>query len=519
MSPTTNSSNFSLEEKYEKIKEAVLSKRPVLAEILRKFGNKNLYEYAKDYISVYLNPPIKKRQDEFINTFKEEVAKRLGDTVADSAAKQLSSYYYVSTADHHGPICHPFFLNSNLLASAPYFEVEDPLLENVIVLACANVSLNNSSFPRGLLFNSYANGKINTHRLSFLPSNSHSSTVYNFRPYTGEEIKKMKTILRDKVNAKDVHPEEADKINALLDEIYDQPDILNCESFSDQITKTNFTLWQKFFAPSHVEPPNLIYLEQEGLVVQLILKYHLDQDTVINHMFFDPDYDILTNKYFDNVFGAFSLQDKWGTYFFWGVSKDKNYRVPLWKQGDKLVSDDGSFTLELTPKNIRKALEEKQILPSMQLIFTVLCFYYGLKCLGGFNQVNYLTFMKNSYIKMQVDRGNYRSIEVCARAQTKELGGDMAIAYLGGPNGQLVLATGLDLILYGEERTWSDLVDESKQITLSEALGPMMPELYTIVYPEHQRDPALLGVTTEEISRLIKLDKKIKACANINCHA
>lgn len=509
---------MTLEKDFKKLKKKVLEKRPILKQILNKQGGKNLYEYAKDYISVNLNPPLRKRQNEFIETFKKEVAKRLGDEVATSVANQLAQYYYVSTADHHGPICHPFFLNANLMASAPYFEYPDPLLQNVIVLACANVSLNNSSFPRGLIFNSYAKEKIQTHRLSFLPSNAHSSTVYNFRSYTADEIKKMKALLKEKVNAKDVHPEEAEKINALLDEIYNQPEILQSENFSDQITKTNYKLWQKFFAPSKVTPPNLIYMEQESLVVRLILDHHLYEDTTISRIFFYPSYDKILNQYFDGVFGAFSKKNKTGTYLFWGVSKDKNYRVQLWKEGNFLISEDGSFKLELTPDSLKKALEEKQIIPSMMLIFTVLCFYYGLKCLGGFSQVNYLTFMKNAYLKMQVDKGAYRSIEVCARAQTKELGGDLTIAYLGGPNGELVPATGLDLILYGEENTWPELVNESKQITLEEALSPMMPEFYKIIYPEPEREPDLTKITSEDITKLIHLDQKIKACANIKVH-
>ena len=47
--------------------------------------------------------------------------------------------------------------------------------------------------------------------------------------------------------------------------------------------------------------------------------------------------------------------------------------------------------------------------------FFVLSFYYGLKCVGG--QLNQLfNRHENAYIKMNVDRGNYRSIEARARA-------------------------------------------------------------------------------------------------------
>ena len=134
-------SNHDVEKRFLKLKGLVLDQKPVLKEILHKRGNKKLYQYSLDYIEVNVNPPIKQRQDEFLKTFYKEVSTRLGDDVAKNATKQLEKYYYVSTADHLGPISHPFFLNSNLIAIAPYFENKDPLLNNVIVLACARPRL------------------------------------------------------------------------------------------------------------------------------------------------------------------------------------------------------------------------------------------------------------------------------------------------------------------------------------------------------------------------------------------
>ena len=503
-------------EKFEKLVEKVLEKRPVLREIIAKRGKKNLYDYAKDYINVNLNPPIKKRQDELIGTFSAEVERLFGKQIAEEAAHQLAAHYYVSTADHHGPLTHPFFMNSNLLTAAPFFEHSDPLLKNVIVLACGSISLNNSSWPRGLLFNSYAKGKIQTQKLSFFPAKDRLCPVFNYRSFTAEDLARTKSGLKDMVKSGDVQQEEADKIDALLDEIYLRPDVLKLENFSDQITTTNFYLWKKFFGQKYVdEAPNLIYLEQESLVAKLITQYHLYADTIINHLLFDPDYDELVDAHFEGIQGAFDRKENYGTYLFWALPKEGKYRTQMWKEGNKLVTDDGSYSIELKPEIIQKALETKEIIPSMMLSYIVLAFYYGLKCLGGFSQVNYLTFLKNAYIKMNVDRGNYRSIEVCARSQTKEMGGDFTLAFIEGPNGELVPSTGLDLILYGTDQTWPGLIAQSKTISLEEGIFTLMPEFYRILYTEAERDPELLSLTSEDITKLLKLDKKVKACTKI----
>ncbi|MEI7511166.1 MAG: hypothetical protein WCJ84_03350 [Candidatus Peregrinibacteria bacterium] len=505
-----------IEKSFQEIQKKVFKKRPVLEEVIFRNGQKTLFEYAEDYLDVNLNPPILKRQVDFITTFKSEVKRLLGSNVAEAAAKQLAKYYFVSTADHHGPICHPFFINTNIMTMMPYFTHKDTNLDFVIVLSCANISLNNSSFPRGLVFNSFQNGNSKMHRLSFLPSNAHSSTVYNFRAYTSEEIQKVKNVLREKVLNKELNIREKDLITEVLDSTYNTPDALQCENFSDQITKTNFSLWRNFFPYNKVKKPDLIYIEQESLVMKLICDHHLDEDTTISRVLFNKKYDDIIIKYFDGMHGAFSVSEKIGTYLFWGVSDAKNYRVQLWKNGNYLMSDDESTKIELTPESIRVAIEKKQIIPSMMLIFMVLSFYYGLKCLGGFSQINYLTHMKNAYIKMQADLEAYRSIEVCARAQTKELGGDLVIAYLGEKkeNGIVVPATGLDLILYGNENTWEYLMEMTKELTLYEAISPMMPEFYKIIYPEKERDDTLCKVSGPDIAEFLELNKKIKLCAH-----
>jgi len=508
-----------LQAKFEKLVDKVLDKRPVLREIIEKRGDKNLYEYAKDYINVNLNPPIQQRQDELIGTMSEEIQRLLGADVAKSVADQLAAHYYVSTADHHGPVTHPFFINSNLLTSAPFFEHSDPVLQNVIVLACGSVSLNNSSWPRGILFNTYTKGKIQTQKLSFFPAKDRLCPVFNYRSYTKEDIERCKGFLRDMIKSGDVHIEEGTKIEALLDEIYLNPAALDSQDFSEQVTKTNFKLWKKFFGEKYAdEAPNLIYLEMESIVTKLLVKHHLYTDTVMTHLLFDHAYDPLVEKHFDGIQGAFDRKANYGTYLFWGLPKGAKYRIQMWKEGDFLVAEDGSYKIELKPEIIQKALETKELMPSMMLSYMVLAFYYGLKCLGGFSQVNYLTFMKNAYIKMNVDRGNYRSIEVCARSQTKEMGGDFTLAFMGGPNGELVPSTGLDLILYGTEESWPKLIEQSKIISLKEGIFTLMPEFYRILYLETERDPELLSVSPEDITKLLKLDEKVKACTNIKVH-
>lgn len=503
---------------FSQLRNAILAKRPILKELVTKRGEKSLYEYTKDYISVNLNPPIQHRQDELVSTFQEEVAKLLGEDIAAQAARQLSKYYYVSTADHHGPINSPFFVNANLVLAAPYKEIADPDLKYVIVLACASISFRNSSFPRGLFFHNSLNkkGVQELERISFFPASMRACPVFNWRSYTTDEIELIIKDIVTKQKNKLLQPAVADKLVKTMQEVYLAPQAVAAKTFSDQVTITNYALWGRFFGDTEQTPAQLITLEQETLVMRLLLKYHLDQDTVLHHAIFDDAYESLIMQYFDGVMGAFAAEQKSGSYLFWALPPGSKYRMQLWKQGNQLVTPDNSYSVDLTPESIRQSLENREIFPTTMLDFFVLSFYYGLKCVGGFNQINYLTDMKNAYIKMNVDRMNYRSIEVCARAQTKEMNDGFILAFLEGQQHTTVAATGLDLLLYGNTNTWPKLLGTMKQLSVKQAVDLMYPELYPVVFNDKDRDPILSGITTNDIVQLEQLEGTIQPCAQLD---
>ncbi len=510
--------NALLLNRFERLRNLVLAKRPILAEILRKKGPKKLLDYANEYVDVNLAPALPTRQSELLETVHELTQERFGLEVADSVVEQLKKYYFVSTADHLGPLTHPFFVNSNLLSAATMLAHSDPALKNLIVLGCANVSYNNSSFPRGLLFNSFTNGQYELRKLAFLPSKPDPHIVYSIGPYGADAIEKIHISLNAMLVKHEIGKREHGILHDLIEEIYNRPEILECKDYCDQAAKTNFVLWKKFFQASGVTLPNLIHLEKETVVVRLINKYHLYQDTIINHVLFDPEYEDYINNYFEGIYGSFSRDQARGTYLFWALPKGHREYVQLWRKGNFLVSKDESYRIELHPEAIKTAMESRELIPNILLKFMVISFYYGLKCLGGFNQVNYLTLMKNNYIKMNADLGNYRSIEMCARAQTKEMIDGLSVAFLGSPGKPFALATGIDLILYGNKDSWNNLMHVVQSLTFDEAFSPLLPEIYRISYDKKDWDEDVLQITDKEISELMGMDDKIRPSAMIYPH-
>lgn len=489
------------------LEQKILDRRSVLAENIKKLGQRTLLEYAQAYVEVNLNPPIEARQTELITVIQQHAQRLFGSTIAAEAAAQLHRYYFVSTADHHGPLCHQFFLNANTVTALPFANATDPLLKHVIVLSFSNVSFSNSSFPRGLFFHTYQNHEARSHRLPLIPSSANQRAVYGYPAYQQKALDNLQRLIK----SLPIHAQHRQTLLELLASIYGSDNVLQLATYADQVSVTNRLLWQRVYGTTEHHLPDVLYIEIESLVSDILLRHHLEADTIINHLLFDPACEAYIMEYFDGIMGAFTTARNEGTYFFWGLPPGSKYRVQLWKRGNQLVSNDGQYHIELTPAAIADALRQQTLMPNMLLCFLVLSLYYGLKCLGGFNQINYLTKMKNAYIKMSVDRGNYRSIEVCARAQTKEMNDGLTLAFMGLPDGKRMLASSLDLILYGQSN-WDAIMAEAKTMTFHEAIQPLLPDLYTVVYGEAERDPALTAFTDEQIISLIQLDKKIKPC-------
>lgn len=501
--------NKNIAKDFTHLTEMVFSKSPILKENVENNGKKTLFEHAQSYSENKLSALALARRSELVSAVSIRATKIFGEEIAQSVVKQLEKNFFVSTADHHGMICHPFSLSANLIAA-----MQTPMPENLLVFSCGNVSLNNSSFPKGLIFHSDSPDHKTIQQLSFFPASENQRPVLGVHPYTIKDIARLKINLWSMVRSKAVRMEVAEKIVEIIDGIYAQPNILETDSFVKQVSLTNMFLWQKFF-PTNEIFPRLVYIDQESIVSDLLLSHHLFSETMISRIIFDETVSSVFTKHFDGIRGGFSNKEKKGSYLFWALPEGAKYRQQLWLDGNELVSADGAFRMPLEADEIAEKLESGELVPSMLLTFLVLAFYYGLKCLGGFLQPSYLTAMKNAYSQTLLDMGEKEEIDVFATNDTKAMGGDLALAFLQDKNKQLHQATGLDLVLYGGTDVWSKLVDLSKNMTVEESITIMMPLFYSVLYQGQESDQNLVNISAEDIIKLSGLEEKIKPCISM----
>lgn len=504
------------DELFLELKEKVFKKRPQLRNVISKYGNLSLYHYAKFYNRTDTN--IDERKMQFINIYAQEVERLLGKEVAESCKKQLAATYRITTSDHHGPLSEPSMVSCNIHEALPYLNGDD-VIKNIMVLGCANVSFDNTTFPRGLLFHSVDNTNLLLNQLTFYSRAVRPCPVIYYPAYTTANLDEAKKRIYLWEKEKTITKEKSEELKLLLNEVYSDLSVLSSKYFSEQVTKTNFKLWKKVMR-HHPSAPNLIYIEQEGIVNKLLDTYHLDQETLIHKMLFTPKYHELIMKHFDGILRAFSTKDKSGTYLFWALPNGQKYRVQLWKNGNFLETEDDSYKIELTPDGLRNAIRKKELIPSTLMSFIVLAFYYGVRLVGGKDQTTYLTEMKKAFITMQKEYGDTESIDYISDLITTDFSMTIkSIAFLQAPQETQetrVSATGIDFILYGNQATFTIIRLLSKLLSVREALYRALPDMYQKFYKEEQRDPRLAAITKDDLEKYLGLGQTIIPSAKIS---
>ncbi len=483
--------------------EAIFLKRPILKKVIQEYGHISLIDYAtlfrenKETVSQEI-------KDEFIGEIVSETLVNFGTKRAESIRRQLQSYYYVVTTNHIGTIVHPFFVHANILSALPYIERQDRNHENTIILACSNISLNNSSLPVSLIFHDIQRGLHTLQKLNLLPSRHHNRPMYRLSAFKKNDLKRIYHSIKTSHLKKDNTISAIDKIESVIRTVYDRPEIFQYDYFSDQISMANSILWKNFFLKSGKEISNLVYFEQEMIVLNLIKKYHLFSNTNINQFIFNEEISKQIIYYLDNTDGAFSLKNKKGTFLFWFLPSGGNKRVGLYRRNKTLVSFDEVYQIPLTADSLNSLIEKHQLIPGTMLSFVVLYCYYGVKCLGGFNQIDYLYLINKAYSKIFLSdflKQSYGNL-------LESLCGDFLIAPLKIDD-IVVPATGIDFILYGGEKMYDVFKTNATALKLNEVIYLMFPDLYTILYKREERDDLLASISQFQIIQFFDLEKKL----------
>lgn len=503
------------DQQFTKMEEEIYTYWPTAKHLPKNSNTLSVSDYEESLIR---SNPVEKtqfRRDEFRTYFRNKVEALLGIEVANSVYRQLATNHSIATAQHYTTLS-PKTLNPTLQTSLAYFNRTEPERENLIVLGCSGISFNNHWYPRGYLFHALIDERIVEHPFAFFGRAYDADPVISAPPFDMEVKKAMTKLLVHYRSEKQIKKREFNKIGQFMEEILFTPEILSQHHYVDQVSITNFHLWKQIFSSYQGHVPNLIFISQEQLAAELICAYHITSNTILNKFIFNKTWHDLIYKYFNNIMCAFSVERKYGTFLFWGVSKNGKSRVQLFMKNGALSSEDGEYVFAMTPETISMALQNGQLTPSTMLTFIVLSLYYGFFLTGGLDQPTYLTQTKQAYLKLLTDLSMHEEIENCEPIVTDDIVFTRpSLAFLQGPNEQRVPASALDMLLYDAQKAWPMIMEIAKTLPLKKLIYRLYPELYRDYCNHPGKDNELLSINERDIENYTGIDKKIPPIATL----
>jgi hypothetical protein len=292
------------------------------------------------------------------------------------------------------------------------------------------------------------------------------------------------------------------KILEIIEEIFLSENFYASESFSQQAAYASAALWTKVFPSA----PKLLYLPLEEIVSSVIAaEIAPHKDHILHKLFFTTDGWDIIERYFWGSLGAFGSGHK-GSFLFWGVD-GKGRRIHLARRGNKLI--DGDFVMSANPELITGLLKSGKIYPTSLVCFLVLL-YYGITCLGGFNQVNWLTGIKEKFVDILNELAEHKLADSVLGMPTENFA-EGSLAFGVNPDGQIYKPSLLDLLLQKDSGLFNKYQQLASLITVGESIDTQLPEIYKVITPAEQRNPNLLGITESEILSTVGITDKIKS--------
>ncbi|MEI6327387.1 MAG: hypothetical protein WCO78_04715 [Candidatus Roizmanbacteria bacterium] len=448
----------------------VFAHRPALGRLFSSEKNKTWIDYAREHFTHMnreVHPVYAKRFGEFAHACQTVCEPVFGTEFTRRILSTLKSQRFLSTADHHGVLCHPFFLNATILRSI--YEPDEP----IITFGCGGVSFSNSSYPRGIFFH---DSDLNRIKIPFVPWRDRMLPVYGHSPLSALDIDHIES----KGDAANIPQAQKHILHTFFDAVRDHALSDSLTTISDQYSLISQILWKMSDMSS-----DLAYIEIESVMRQLLLHTHLDQDTFIHRMIFDRDCRDAYITHFTKVTGAHA-HNTHGTHLFWYIDRVHARRVALFAQKTTansyvLQSLDQSVTIALDPDTIRKNILDHSLLPCLALCYSTISFYYGFTLGGGFSQIDYLGDMKKAYRDVTQTVG--ADEDCCDDIQTNVFTGEFVVAGVSDHT-HTQPASLVDMLLWSGKSTQPNIVKLFDALSIAESLDLMMPEFKRIVSPK-----------------------------------
>lgn len=438
----------------------------------------NLLEYSKNLKNTDLPKEFLDRQKYYKQLIKKKIQFLFGSDFEFNLPKD-DEPLIVSTADHHGLLNFPLTNSSNFISN--YLTIlEKDKSPDIFTIATGNIPVCNATFKRGVDFNGKHINIFSRNERNRLTLAQKSITLSLSKLANSKENKEA---LKDK-GIPFFEKNELSFLRELDEKIFSFSTLTELRTYSDQCSIWNYHLWQKFFTQKlRNRVLRLFILQSEDIDAEFIINIiENNKDSFIYKILFDPSVREMAIEEFNGCYGCWNKKNRTGTSFFFILDK-KGQNKPLWLEGNLLVNKKLDVAFEFSENNITEKLRKKEIFPSIVTSFLAMGFWAGIKCLGGMNQVRYLSDYK-SRLESLLKKINHPDFKHLKSIDT--LGFNTFSIFFGKVNGDHQELYALDIINQGGIS--QDYLDKLNQFSIRDFLLPSLPLYYKISVPLENRE-------------------------------
>ena len=476
---------------------AVRSKAPVIEHVLSTAGQQPLSTYLND-ICRFSEESFQPR-DDIAEVVEQYLTPLLGQAIAKKTALDLLLHPVALTANHHGVDYFAQSVQGSLLFGLAKRQI--PNVSTIPVFSCANIPLDNLTYPRGALL--YACDR-QTHwpqRIPFFSNKFRRQPVARVKgldqPMLQQAVKQVRRLAEGPQSSAPVN-----SLLALLETEYLAEDVLSQSGYSAQSVTLNKRIWKRLFCPSTMMP-ELITIELEALAEGLLLKDLRNPHSLVSVLLGES---LVSEMYqqLNGIAGCWDCQQlerRWagrqqpeslttsgcGTFCFWGVD-ERLRRIPLMLTRVAGVSmlqgcdDNGKeYAFHLDSAALIDAISKGQLLPSVFGCFLVIALARGVTCLGGYYQADYLPQMQAAITALLLNNNHFEVASAIAECRTDGYLSGMQTVMIEQNNG--LLPAGVLEILASGVLTPAELefienisLSDAHYASLAETLADIMPQ-------------------------------------------
>ena len=351
------------------IPQRLQKEKPNLVRVFRRFWETPLEEYA----ARLYNKPASPIEPELVSAFEEEWREAgLTESQTEGASRLLRTNPVIQTSHHITPTNGPRFSTIDLICLSGLSPSDCYLVGAYSGVAFSNPAWSGALSYGGLLISdilekpspAYSqtlraakerreHGK-NEHRISLIPSRQRDQLLY------GTKITPHQTNL---------YPSFTPKLQTIL------PQFQENTLYSHWAAKVCATLQNHTFARN-----NIAVFDMNQAIKRYLLKIlESDGDHFIKRLFFDKNAS-------ERIWRAFGFPAPFlGCY----RGKKSNKIERLFWQDNRLVGHRSHYRVDTTD-DLCRLIREEPVCPGLFVVFLVLKFLNGIRCLGSFNQIEYM---------------------------------------------------------------------------------------------------------------------------------